>query len=65
MNESRSRLLSLQDEALPALPDMLGPDAAAMLAAALESQGARISGARLPQVTWWPGTASPSSTRRR
>lgn len=55
MNESQTRLLSLRDEAIPALPSILGPDAEAIMAAALAPQKGHIVSCRLAQVSWAPG----------
>ena len=55
MNESSARLLALRDEALPALPAILGTEAQDVLAAAVELSGGRILSVRLSQVSWAPG----------
>jgi hypothetical protein len=55
VNESRARLHALRDQALPALPTILGSDAPEMLRAALEPLGGQLASARISQISWWPG----------
>ncbi|MEX2227468.1 MAG: hypothetical protein WEB52_13575 [Dehalococcoidia bacterium] len=55
MDEARRRLLAIEDEGLPALPAMLGDEAASMLDAAVTDGGGRVFSARPAQVTWRPG----------
>jgi Phosphotransferase enzyme family len=55
MNEAQMRLLSLQDDRLPAIKSMLGREAVDLLGAAVTSAGATALSARPIQITWRPG----------
>lgn len=55
MNEGARRLVALRDPDLPAMPAMLGPEAAAMLAPAAAAAGGSVESVRVAQVTWKPG----------
>lgn len=54
MDEGRKRLLALRDDRLPALPAMLGSEAAELLDAAAGGVGANVLSARPIQITWRP-----------
>jgi hypothetical protein len=55
MNEAATLLASLDDERLPAMRAMLGPEAVPMLDAAVAAAGGRVFSARPAQITWRPG----------
>lgn len=55
VKEARTRLLSLRDERLPAMPAMLGEESLDVLSAAVGAVGATALSARQVQVTWRPG----------
>jgi len=55
VTEAQQRTAALQDERLPALPTMLGPDAVEMLDAAVAAAGGHVVDARPVQVSWSPG----------
>jgi len=55
MDEAAERLAGLRDERIPALPAMLGPEAAAMLSVAVAARGGALRKARPAHASWYPG----------
>jgi len=57
MKETRERLKELRDEALPAMPAMLGNGANDLLSLAVSAAEGKLVSARAQQVHWQPGQA--------